>query len=99
MKAKAEVYDYVTERIIARLEQGEVPWINTRSKPLLLARSATTGKIYHGINAFLLSNSSHASAFLGHLPHSATNGRQRQERRTLRDVRLLEAVRDKGNGP
>ena len=40
---KSDVYDYVTERIIDRLEQGEVPWINTRTKPLLLARSATTG--------------------------------------------------------
>ena len=29
---KTDVYDYVTERIIARLEQGEVPWINTRTK-------------------------------------------------------------------
>jgi antirestriction protein ArdC len=60
---KPEVYDYVTERIIARLEEGEVPWINTRTTPLLLARSATTGKIYRGVNAFLLTNSSHASAF------------------------------------
>ena len=60
---KNDVYDYVTERIIARLEEGEVPWVNTRTKPLLLARSATTGKIYRGVNAFLLSNSSHASAF------------------------------------
>jgi antirestriction protein ArdC len=60
---KTDVYDYVTERIIARLEQGEVPWINTRTKPLLHARSATTGKVYHGVNAFLLSMTSHASAF------------------------------------
>jgi antirestriction protein ArdC len=60
---KADVYTYVTARIIDRLEQGECPWINTRTKPLLLARSATTGKTYRGINAFLLSNSCYASAF------------------------------------
>jgi len=60
---KSDVYDYVTERIIDRLSQGEVPWINTRTKPLLWARSATTGRVYRGINAFLLSSSSYASAF------------------------------------
>ena len=49
---KTDVCDYVTERIINRLEAGEVPWINTRTKPLLLARSATTGKQYRGLNAF-----------------------------------------------
>jgi len=58
---KSDVYDYVTERIIDRLEQGEVPWINTRIKPLLLARSATTGRVYRGINTFLLSRSSPSS--------------------------------------
>jgi antirestriction protein ArdC len=60
---KADVYEYVTAQIIDRLSQGECPWINTRTKPLLLARSATTGKTYRGINAFLLSNSCYASAF------------------------------------
>ncbi len=60
---KSDVYDYVTERIIDRLSQGEVPWVNTRTKPLLWARSATTGRVYRGINAFLLSSSSYASAF------------------------------------
>jgi antirestriction protein ArdC len=60
---KLDVYQIVTDRIVSRLEQGEVPWINTRTKPLLLARSATTGRVYRGINAFLLSSSPYASAF------------------------------------
>jgi antirestriction protein ArdC len=60
---KANVYSYVTDKIIDRLSQGEVPWINTRTKPLLWARSATTGRVYRGINALILSNSSYASAF------------------------------------
>jgi antirestriction protein ArdC len=59
---KNNVYQIVTDRIIARLEQGEVPWINTRTKPLLSARSATTGKQYRGINAFLLSNSAYSTS-------------------------------------
>jgi antirestriction protein ArdC len=58
-----DVYSYVTERIIARLEQGQVPWVNTMAKPLLMARSATTGKIYRGINTFLLGSSPFGSAF------------------------------------
>jgi antirestriction protein ArdC len=60
---KTDVYQIVTDRIIDRLSQGEVPWINTRTKPLLAARSATTGRTYRGINAFLLSTSCYASAF------------------------------------
>jgi antirestriction protein ArdC len=60
---KSDVHSIVTNRIIDRLSQGEVPWINTRTKPLLAARSATTGRTYRGINAFLLSTSCHASAF------------------------------------
>jgi antirestriction protein ArdC len=60
---KTDVYQMVTDRIVDRLAQGEVPWVNTRTKPLLSARSATTGKRYRGINAILLSNSYFASVF------------------------------------
>jgi antirestriction protein ArdC len=60
---KTDVYQIVTDRIMERLEQGEVPWINTRTKPLMWARSATTGRQYRGINAILLSNSHFASCF------------------------------------
>jgi antirestriction protein ArdC len=60
---KTDVYSIVTEKIIDRLAQGDCPWINTRTKPLLAARSATTGKQYRGINALLLSTSSYASVF------------------------------------
>jgi antirestriction protein ArdC len=60
---KLDVYKIVTAKIIDRLEQGECPWVNTRTKPLQWARSATTGQVYRGINALLLSNSSYASAF------------------------------------
>jgi antirestriction protein ArdC len=59
---KTNVYQIVTDRIIDRLALGEVPWINTRTKPLLSARSATTGKQYRGINAFLLSNTAQSTS-------------------------------------
>jgi antirestriction protein ArdC len=60
---RADVNQYVTDRMIERLEQGEVPWINTRAKPLLAARSYTTGKQYRGVNAFLLTMANGASPF------------------------------------
>ena len=58
-----DVYEYVSSRMIERLEQGEIPWINTRAKPLLCARSFTTGKQYKGKNAFLLTMANGASPF------------------------------------
>jgi antirestriction protein ArdC len=61
--SRADVNQYVTDRMVERLEQGEVPWINTRAKPLLCARSFTTGKQYRGVNAFLLSMANGASPF------------------------------------
>jgi antirestriction protein ArdC len=60
---RADVYSFVTDRMIERLDKGEIPWVNTRTKPLLAARSYTTGKRYRGINAFLLSMRNGASPF------------------------------------
>lgn len=50
---KVNVYDIVTERIIAALEAGTVPW----QKPWTsagAARNAITGKAYRGVNVLLL---------------------------------------------
>src|SRR5712664_1738662 len=58
---KNQVYDYVTERITERLAQGEIPWENTRSKPLIAARNLVTAKPYRGCNFWLL-NYSHYGA-------------------------------------
>ncbi len=60
---RRDVYQYVTDRVLDRLEAGEIPWVNTRSKPLLAARSYTTGNRYRGVNAFLLSIQNGASPF------------------------------------
>lgn len=48
------VYQYVTERITARLNEGEIPWLNTRSKPLMAARNMVSAKPYSGCNFWLL---------------------------------------------
>src|SRR5258706_14022403 len=56
------VYSKVTETILARMSEGEVPW----HKPWAHragAKNLITGKSYRGINSFLLSLSPYASPF------------------------------------
>ncbi len=50
---KKDVYQELTDRIIAKLEAGVKPWQPTWSR-YGLARNAHTGHIYTGINAFIL---------------------------------------------
>jgi antirestriction protein ArdC len=52
-KSGSSVYDIVTERILAELEKGEVPWRKPwRSLP---PANLVSKKPYRGINFFLLS--------------------------------------------
>jgi antirestriction protein ArdC len=50
------IYDEVTARIVAELEQGCVPWVQPWAKgaPLGLPKSAATTKPYSGINILIL---------------------------------------------
>lgn len=50
----ANLYDQVTERIIALLEKGTVPWRKPWTAKTGLPCNLTTKKPYRGINAFLL---------------------------------------------
>ena len=53
-----DIYQIVTDKIIARLEEGNIPW----HKPWNvqgIARNYATGSIYRGINALLLSSNVH----------------------------------------
>jgi antirestriction protein ArdC len=50
---KRDIYQELTDRIIAKLEAGVKPWQATWSR-YGLARNAATGHIYTGINAFIL---------------------------------------------
>jgi antirestriction protein ArdC len=58
-KSHASVYDIVTERVLAELEKGEVPW----RKPwkTLPAANLVSKKPYRGINFFLLSLAGYGS--------------------------------------
>lgn len=59
----ARVYEQITERIIALLAQGTVPWHKPWKARTGLPRNLVTKKPYRGINVFLLLAMSYESPF------------------------------------
>ena len=59
----AHVYEQITERIIALLAQGTVPWQKPWKARTGLPRNLVSGKSYRGINVFLLLAMSYESPF------------------------------------
>ncbi|HEY5503987.1 MAG TPA: zincin-like metallopeptidase domain-containing protein [Sedimentisphaerales bacterium] len=57
------VYEQITERIIAMLEKGTVPWRKPWNVQTGLPRNLVTKKGYRGINIFLLHAMSYESAY------------------------------------
>lgn len=55
MNTKPDTYQIVTDRIIAKLEAGTVPWKHFASSPLAEPKNFASKKAYRGINHFLLS--------------------------------------------
>ena len=51
---KNQVYEWVTERIVAALNEGKIPWRQPWFGTQLAARNLVSGKPYRGINALLL---------------------------------------------
>ena len=55
---RANLYDEVTNRIIAQLEAGRFPWVQPWGRPGVAApglpRNAATGRRYSGVNILLL---------------------------------------------
>src|SRR5690348_8962273 len=56
---RASLYDDITNKIIAELEAGRVPWVQPWSTaaakaPLGLPKNAATGRFYSGINVLIL---------------------------------------------
>ena len=49
-----DIYQQVTDRIIAQLEQGVVPWKSPYFSKVGLPRNFSSGRAYQGINVFLL---------------------------------------------
>ena len=56
-ESRVSLYDEVTNRIVAEMEQGVVPWVRPWSRsaaPLGMPRSAASRKNYSGINILIL---------------------------------------------
>ena len=54
---RASLYQEVTDRIIAELEAGSVPWVkpwNDAQAGIGLPKNAATGRLYSGINILIL---------------------------------------------
>lgn len=60
---RGSVYDQITERIIAMLENGVVPWRKPWQAKSGFPRNLVSGKPYRGINVFLLHAMSYESPF------------------------------------
>ena len=52
--ARKSVYEVVTDRILALLDQGTVPWKKPWAGAEQAPRSLATGRPYRGVNVFLL---------------------------------------------
>jgi len=57
------VYEIVTERIIAKLEEGVIPWRRPWHTESGLPRNLVSGKEYRGVNVFLLGCQGYASPY------------------------------------
>ena len=56
---RANLYDEITDKIIAELEAGRVPWVQpwrtaAAKAPLAMPKNASTGRFYAGINVLML---------------------------------------------
>jgi antirestriction protein ArdC len=56
---RANLYDEITDKIIAELEAGRVPWVQpwgtaAAKAPLAMPKNASTGRQYSGVNVLIL---------------------------------------------
>ena len=56
---RTNLYDDITDKIIAELEDGRLPWVQpwgtaAAEAPLAMPRNASTGRQYSGINVLIL---------------------------------------------
>jgi antirestriction protein ArdC len=56
---RASLYDEITDKIIAELEAGRVPWVQpwgtaAAKAPLAMPKNASTGRQYSGVNVLIL---------------------------------------------
>jgi len=59
----ANVFEIVTEQILSHLDKGIIPWKKPWTSKIRFPRNLVTGKLYRGINIWLLLTSSYASPY------------------------------------
>ncbi|MGY4408468.1 antirestriction protein ArdC [Bradyrhizobium sp. LB7.1] len=67
---RTSLYDDITNKIIAELEAGRVPWVQpwgtaAATAPLAMPKSAATGRQYSGVNILILWGAATEHAFTG----------------------------------
>jgi antirestriction protein ArdC len=58
-EGRANLYDEITDKIIAELEAGRVPWVQpwgtaAAKAPLAMPKNASTNRQYSGVNILIL---------------------------------------------
>jgi antirestriction protein ArdC len=69
-EGRANLYDEITDKIIAELEAGRVPWVQpwgtaAAKAPLAMPKNASTNRQYSGVNVLLLWGSTIENGFRG----------------------------------
>src|ERR1700761_5594851 len=69
-QGRATLYDEITDKIIAKLEAGRVPWVQpwgtaAAKAPLSMPKNASTDRSYSGVNVLLLWGSTIENGFAG----------------------------------
>jgi antirestriction protein ArdC len=81
---KLNVYQMITERITALLENGEVPWKKSWNSRQRAPRNLISGKVYQGINIFLLASAHYSNPyFLTYKQASERGGQVKKGERGL----------------
>lgn len=70
---RTNLYSEITDKIIAELEAGRVPWVQpwgtaAAKAPLAMPKNASTSRPYSGINVLLLWGAVIERGFSGHMP-------------------------------
>jgi antirestriction protein ArdC len=66
---RSSLYQEITDKIIAELAQGRVPWVQpwaNAATPLALPKNAATGRNYSGVNILILWNAATERGFTSH---------------------------------
>jgi antirestriction protein ArdC len=69
-ESRANLYDEITDKIIAELEAGRVPWVQpwgtaAAKASLSMPKNASTDRFYSGVNILLLWGSTIENGFTG----------------------------------